>query len=161
VETRDGLWTRYSVVFPAERVVRSAVDRRTSGIPPAVRVQRVENGQLAVLVVDDNHMVRTVLRRYLEKQGHQVMEAVDGGVALEILQDRVFDRVMVDIDMPGTTGVEFFRRLDTVNPDMRNRTVFMTGGFQEPETEEFIQGTGRPQIQKPFDLEEISVILTH
>lgn len=161
VETRDRLWTRYAAVFPAERVVRGSRAAQASGVPPAVEVRKVGDGQLAVLVVDDNPMVRTVLRKYLERRGHEVMEAVDGGAALEILQDRAFDRVMVDIDMPGTTGVEFFQRLDSVNPGMRTRTVFMTGGFQEPETEAFIHGTGQPHIHKPFDLEEISDVLTH
>jgi len=161
VETRDRLWTRYSAVFPAERVIRGSWANQASGVPPAVEVRRAPTGQLAVLVVDDNTMVRTVLRKYLERRGHEVMEAVDGGAALEILQDRAFDRVMVDIDMPGTTGVEFFQKLDSVNPTMRARTVFMTGGFQEPETEAFIQGTGRPHIQKPFDLEEIGDVLAH
>jgi CheY-like chemotaxis protein len=156
VEHRPQLWTRYSVVFAAERVVKAPAAR---GIPPAVEVRKTGDGEMAVLVVDDNRMVRTVLRKYLERRGHEVTEAVDGAVALEILQDRAFDRVMVDIDMPGTTGVEFFQQLDSVNPIMRERTVFMTGGFQGGEAEEFIQGTGRPHLQKPFDLEQIREIL--
>jgi len=160
VEERSRLWTRYSLVFPAERVVQRPQVFGSQGIPPAVEVHRGREGHLAVLVVDDNKMVRTVLRRYLERQGHEVMEAVDGGVALEILRDRAFDRVMVDIDMPGTTGVEFFQKLNSVNPLMMDRTVFMTGGFQEAETEDFIQDTGRPHLQKPFDLTEIGNILT-
>ncbi len=158
VEVRSGLWTRYTVVFPAERTV-SRRDRLPAGLPPAVEVRRTPPGGLQVLVVDDNDMVRTVLRRYLEKKGHGVTEAMDGGVALDILQEKAFDRVMVDIDMPGTTGVEFYRLLDEVNPEMRERTVFMTGGFQEGETEDFIVATGRPHIQKPFDLGEIGQIL--
>lgn len=159
IERRPQLWTRYTVVFSAERVVKSRSETVASGVPPAVEVRKTGNGQLDVLVVDDNDMVRTVLRKFLERKGHEVTEAMDGSMALRILEDRAFDRVMVDIDMPGTTGVEFFQQLDSVNPDMRDRTVFMTGGFQEGETEDFIQGTGRPHIQKPFDLSVISEVL--
>jgi CheY-like chemotaxis protein len=159
VEVRPRLWTRYSIVFPAARVVRRSTGTAARDLPPAVKVHRAPNGTLEVLVVDDNEMVRTVLRKYLERKGHEVTEAVDGGVALEILRERGFDHVMVDIDMPGTTGIEFFRQLDSVAPEMRERTVFMTGGFQEGAAEDFIQGTGRPHIQKPFDLKEIADIL--
>lgn len=159
LETRQGLWTRYSVVFPAERVIRDPQEQDRQGIPPAVEVRKTRDGGMAVLVVDDNQMVRTVLRRYLERSGHEVMEAVDGSVALAMLHERAFDRVMVDIDMPGTSGVEFFRQLDSVNPVMRDRTVFMTGGFQETDTEDFIKGTGRPHLQKPFDLKQIGEVL--
>lgn len=157
VESRPRLWTCYSVVFPAE----ASVEKGTSGVnlPPAVEVRRDEEGELGVLVVDDNDMVRTVLRKYLERRGVQVKEAVDGGVALNILREEDFDRVMVDVNMPGTTGLEFYRELDVVAPSMRDRTVFMTGGFQEEEMESQILETGRPHIKKPFDLEEISELL--
>ncbi len=157
VESRPRLWTCYSVVFPAEASVRE----ESSGVrlPPAVGVRREENGELGVLVVDDNDMVRTVLRKYLERKGVQVKEAVDGTVALDILQEQDFDRVMVDVNMPGTTGLEFYRKLDSVAPCMRDRTVFMTGGFQEEETESQVLETGRPHIKKPFDLEEVSELL--
>ncbi len=158
-ESRPRLWTRYSVVFPAERVTRAARAPARESLPPAVTVRRNGNGHLDVLVVDDNEMVRMVLRKYLERQGHAVTEAVDGSIALDMVAEREFDRVMVDIDMPGTTGVEFFERLGSVAPFLRDRTVFMTGGFQEAETEDYIRGTGRPHIQKPFDLREIGEVL--
>ncbi len=159
LESRPRLWTRYSVVFPAERLVRKAAPPILAGLPPAVEVKRNGDGHLEVLVVDDNEMVRTVLRRYLERKGHAVTEAGDGGVALDMVAVREFDRIMVDIDMPGTTGVEFFERLGSVAPTLRDRTIFMTGGFQGPDTEEYIEGSGRPHIQKPFDLREIGQIL--
>lgn len=157
VESRPRLWTCYSVVFPAEATV--AEREEAEGLPPAVEVRRNGDGELGVLVVDDNEMVRTVLKKYLERKGFTVREAVDGGAALDLLREEDFDRVMVDIDMPGTTGVEFYRKLDSVAPFMRDRTIFMTGGFQEAETEEFILESGRPHIQKPFDLDEVSEIL--
>lgn len=161
VEVRPQLWTRYAVVFPAARV--AGTETRKTGraaIPPAVEVHRSQGGTLEVLVVDDNEMVRTVLRKFLERAGHEVTEADDGSVALDILREQgVFDHVMVDIDMPGTTGIEFFQQLDGVAPHMKERTVFMTGGFQEGEAEDFIQGTGRPHIQKPFDLKVVSDLL--
>ena len=161
VESRPGLWNCYSVVFSAEASVPAVQEEPPAvNLPPAVGVRRNEDGELGILVVDDNEMVRTVLRKYLERKGFQVREAKDGGKALSILEEEQFDRVMVDVNMPGTTGVEFYRQLEAVAPSMRDRTIFMTGGFQEQDTEEFILETGRPHIKKPFDLEEITQVLS-
>ena len=71
-------------------------------------------------------------------------------------QDEDFDRVIVDVHMPGKTGPEFFESLTDVAPGMRSRTLFMTGGFVEGDTERFIQDSGRPAIKKPFDLAELA-----
>ena len=51
---------------------------------------------------------------------------------------------------------EFYEDLSSVAPAMRDRTIFMTGGFLESSTEDFIEGTGRPSIKKPFDLVEMA-----
>ncbi len=124
-------------------------------MPSAIRVQRAESG-LSVLVVDDNAALRSVLRRYLERRGHDVTEAVDAEQGLRIVGDQAFDRIIVDIRMPGKDGPEFYEDLDGVAPAMRERTIFMTGGFVESGTEDFIEGTGRPSIKKPFDLAEMA-----
>ena len=50
----------------------------------------------------------------------------------------------------------FARDFMSVAPRMRERTIFMTGGFMESSTEGFVLGTGRPQIKKPFDLAEMA-----
>ncbi len=153
VENRPGMWNRVTVMLPVDRRVP---ERPETGMPPAVRVVRDAEGGLNVLVVDDNPSLRNVMRRYLERRGHVVTEAEDGQIALDLLAEARFDRIVVDVRMPGTDGPTFFRRLDGVAPEMQRRTIFMTGGFLEDATEDFIESTGRPQIQKPFDLAEMA-----
>lgn len=150
-ENRPGLWNRVTLMLSAG----AAPEDGHEALAPAVRVQSHDQG-LEVLVVDDNPSLRSVMRRYLERRGHRVREACDGREALDLLGEQSFDRVVVDIRMPGTDGPTFFRTLDSVAPDMRDRTIFMTGGFMEASVEDFIVGTGRPAIQKPFDLGEMA-----
>lgn len=159
LERRPGLWTRIQVAFPSQRLLSSHPDVRLPTPSPSVRVSRDSAGQLKVLVVDDNPMVRTVLRRFLEKKGCSVVEAEDGASALDLVAEGDFDRIMVDIDMPGTTGLEFYQRLEDVAPRLRERTIFMTGGYQEDTAEAFVLRTGRPRLHKPFELREIAEVL--
>jgi hypothetical protein len=53
-------------------------------------------------------------------------------------------------------GTEFFEGLEAVAPIMKDRTIFMTGGFVESRVEDFIVGSGRPSVRKPFDLQELA-----
>lgn len=59
-----------------------------------------------ILVVDDNRMNRMTLQRSLEQQGHRVTTAEDGQQALEMLRERPYDVVLLDIIMPGMDGFQ-------------------------------------------------------
>jgi two-component system cell cycle sensor histidine kinase/response regulator CckA len=155
VESRPQLWTRFTVMIPACPAQGTVPGTVQDSLPPAVEVRAREPGALEVLVVDDNESIRAILRRFLEKRGHQVTEAEDGDMALELVRGQEFDKLMVDIYMPGLTGTEFYDGLDTVAPTMKDRTIFMTGGLQDSTVEEYVEATGRPSIEKPFDLSEM------
>ncbi len=155
VESRPGVWTRMILMLPQERRVSDQRDTGL-GLPPAVSVRSDGWGELQVLVVDDNAALRSVLRRYLERRGHAVTEACDGEEGLLLVKAREFDRLIVDIQMPRRSGSEFYKELEQVAPQMTERTIFMTGGTFGGDHEDFIKETGRPSINKPFDLIEMA-----
>jgi CheY-like chemotaxis protein len=153
VEQRPGVWNRYTLMLresfnDARRIPRPARPRRAAPV-------KNEAG-LHVLVVDDNAALRSVVKRYLERRGHQVTEAVDGEQALGLCGGREFDRLIVDVGMPNKTGPEFYAGLEDVAPVLRTRTFFMTGGGLEEHDERFVFESGRPAIMKPFDLSELA-----
>ena len=59
-----------------------------------------------LLVVDDNKVNRLLLTRGLEQQGHTVETAENGKRALEMLQNKKFDLVLLDIEMPEMDGFQ-------------------------------------------------------
>ncbi len=88
---------------------------------------RVERGGLAatarsraILVVDDSITVREVERQLLVNRGYEVTIAVDGMDAWQQLQDRRFDLVVTDVDMPRMNGLELVR---SIKQDDRYRRV--------------------------------------
>lgn len=61
--------------------------------------------------------------------------------------------------MPGMTGRDFFTALSSSRPEMTSRIVFVTGDIVTHETRAFLENTGRPAIEKPFDLAEVKRIV--
>jgi CheY-like chemotaxis protein len=65
-----------------------------------------------VLVVDDDDLIRRVVRTVLETDGHEVAEAADGAGALAVVAERGPRLVILDLLLPGMDGIEVCRQLD-------------------------------------------------
>src|SRR5579884_2826311 len=66
-----------------------------------------------ILVVDDEHSLRQLLRLYLEKESYEVIEADDGLDALSLLRRGGIDLALVDVMLPELDGFEVLRRIRT------------------------------------------------
>jgi len=62
-----------------------------------------------LLVVDDNEMNRDMLSRRLSRQGHTVVTAENGQKTLELIEQQPFDVILLDIMMPGISGIEVLK----------------------------------------------------
>src|SRR5207249_4698022 len=71
---------------------------------------------LQVLVVDDDPEIRRTLRGVLEDEGHRVAEAPDGVRALEAMEQRRFDAVLLDVNMPEMGGLEALAMIREQSP---------------------------------------------
>jgi|WetSurMetagenome_2_1015567.scaffolds.fasta_scaffold24462_2 CheY-like chemotaxis protein len=72
-----------------------------------------------ILVVDDDVLVRRMMRRLLERAGHRVSEAANGLEALEALKGGRPDLVVTDVQMPQMNGLEFMIEARKLYPDIR------------------------------------------
>lgn len=68
-------------------------------------------GQSRVLVVDDDDTVREVLRRYLTRDGHEVLEAADGITGLNLVRSHRPDLLVLDLMLPGMDGLDVCREI--------------------------------------------------
>jgi PAS domain S-box-containing protein len=119
---------------------------------PAPRPSRTvaSSARARVLVVDDEAFVRSSLVRLLGRD-HSVEVVPGGREALEVLARERFDVVLCDLMMPEMTGMELHQRLHALDPELAQRTVFLTGGAFAPEAEEFVRATRNVVLEKPFD----------
>ncbi|MBX2814161.1 MAG: response regulator [Myxococcales bacterium] len=74
-------------------------------------IESAERSALEVLLVDDNAINRKVEARMLERLGHHVDIACDGGEAVRKVNEKEYDVVLMDIQMPGMDGYEATRMI--------------------------------------------------
>jgi signal transduction histidine kinase len=108
-----------------------------------------EQGQ--ILVVDDNRMNRIKLSRSLEQQGHAVALAEDGQQALDMLADRSFDLVLLDIIMPEMDGYQVLERIKS-DPVQRDIPVIVISALDEIDSAvRCIEMGAEDYLPKPFN----------
>lgn len=107
--------------------------------------------RLRVLVVDDEASVRLALQRYLEGRGHDVESTASGADAMVRLRGAQYDAVILDLRIPDLPGEQLFHQLRAADPEQADRVIFMTGDLLSEHMRQFLDGTGRPFVPKPFE----------
>lgn len=112
---------------------------------------------LKVLLVDDEELIREVLRFQLEMEGMYVDEAEDGLVAFNLLTTNKYDFLVSDIRMPNCDGIELLEKLH--NYDGHKPRIFMMTAYSSL-TEAAAKQKGVIQIlSKPSDVENLTKVL--
>jgi PAS domain S-box-containing protein len=114
-----------------------------------------------VLVVEDNEVNQMVAVGLLEAMGYTVEVAGDGAIALEMLADRSFDVVLMDVQMPILDGYAATRALRASEGDGRRTPVIaMTAAAIEGERERCLEAGMDDFLTKPVDAAALSSALT-
>jgi CheY-like chemotaxis protein len=113
-------------------------------------------GKARILVVDDEQVVGDVINRVLTSEGHKV-EAVDNAAdALKKTESQKYNLILMDIKMPGISGMTLYKRIQKIDKSLAQRVVFITGDIMGADTEKFLSETKVAHIEKPFDAEQLS-----
>ncbi len=103
----------------------------------------------AVLVVDDADIMRATCQRALERAGYQVLAAASGEEALQFFRDRLIEVAVLDIRMPGISGMELLREIKAKWPS--TEVVMMTAFADTAIAEESLNLGASAFMVKPFD----------
>ena len=104
-----------------------------------------------VLVVDDEPVLRAIVREILHEEGYAVIEAADGRLVPEIMARERPDLVLMDVMMPGVDGREAYQQLRS-QPEHRDvPVVMMSAAIQSNGLDPTIAGF----MAKPFDLDQL------
>jgi CheY-like chemotaxis protein len=103
-----------------------------------------------ILVIDGDAGVRKIVHRALGMD-HDVIATAGAAEALTLIASgQRFDLVLCDLMMPSISGMEFYRRIGPLAPELIQRIVFITGGAYTPEARAFLRRVDIRHIDKPF-----------
>lgn len=142
LSSAPGEGTTFRVHLPA-RISVPAASAKPTGRASCRRAGRI-------LLIDDEETVRTTAKMVLERAGHSILLAHDGGSGLEMFQaaSGALDLVLLDMSMPDQTGAQVLRELRKISNSV---PVAIVSGYSEQEAQAHFEGMAISGfIQKPF-----------
>lgn len=155
VQSEVGKGSVFEVTFPVEAGTSPATTTPNSG-----QTKTLESRSLNCLVADDSDVNRLVLRRFLERLGHTVVDCVDGAEALKQASHQSFDVIFMDCEMPVMDGFtatrEIRRREDAAS---RTKVIAVTAGFDPEDRSHCLEAGMDHYLPKPFSLDQLREVL--
>jgi DNA-binding NtrC family response regulator len=112
----------------------------------------LEQRRPVVLIVDDDRGIRGVLAGTLESD-YEIVEAVSGPEALEAFEQQRFDAVLLDIRMPGMSGLEVLRRMKVIEP--RVEVILLSAVEEVPTVVEGMKAGAFDYVTKPWGIDDL------
>ncbi|TAL29635.1 MAG: PAS domain S-box protein [Spirochaetes bacterium] len=150
VVSAPGTGTLFMVYLPLV-VDASSLEGKPPGLTGLVR------GSGVLLVIDDEKSILRIARGMLEHCGYEVLTAGSAkeGIALFEKEGDRIAAVILDLSMPGMSGIEAYEKLREMNPGIR---VLLTSGLMEEDSMKRARALGiREFLQKPYSAEDLSV----
>lgn len=135
----------------------AAPESQFQGVRPVQQDQEGVRVRGRVMIVDDDVMVSSALRRTLARE-HDVEVVTSSRQALELLKGpkgAEVDVVLCDLMMPDLTGMELHADLVVSAPAVARRMVFVTGGAFTPAARTFMDTVQNARVDKPFDPQKL------
>ncbi len=110
-----------------------------------------------ILVIDDEETMRDSCRQALSREGNRVTVAEDGARGLAILEKKAFDLVILDLKMPGLSGMDVLKRIK--EEDSEIVVVVITGYATVESAVEAVKSGAYDYIPKPFTPESLRMIV--
>ena len=111
----------------------------------------------SIFVIDDDNIISANLKDFLELEGHEITTFSNGEDALSRLSHDTPDIMLVDLRLPGIDGLELLEKVKDRSQNIE--VVIITGHADVPSAVKAIKLGARDYIKKPFDLDEISIIV--
>ena len=122
-------------------------------------MQNFSAGLKRILVVEDEPAISDVCQRVLTSEGFEVDIAINGKVALDMIEEKQYDLCLIDIRTPVMNGKELYLWLEEKHPKLASRVIFTTGDVMSGDTPDFLEQAARPFLAKPFTPDELRAIM--
>ncbi len=153
VQTESGDGSRFTVLLPG------APAPVTLGAEPTPPSAAQLEGEVCILIADDDETMRSIMADMLEVEGFRVVTARDGQEAVDIYRENParFQLVVVDLMMPRLDGNMALEQMRQINPHVR---VAVVSGFPSSEiSHRFTGAKPNEYLRKPFSLDKLLAVV--
>ncbi len=116
---------------------------------------RGSEGEIVILVADDDDDVRELIGFRLEHAGYEVVGAADGEQALSLAREHRPDLCVIDVMMPGLDGYEVTQRLRATDGFAETPIMLLTASVEEDAVRRGIEAGASEYVKKPFSPKEL------
>jgi len=131
-------------------LIRLPVTAQAPAKPTGAQHDAVAARAARILVVDDEADVAELIREILASDGFSVDHAGTAEAALKLVRNRTYSLILTDLNMPGIGGKGLYEVIAREFPEMAQRIGFVTGDTMSPPARRFLDGAGRPYLEKPI-----------
>ncbi len=115
----------------------------------------------SVLVVDDDKSITELVRDMLESSGHRCTMANSGPECVNLIRDKKFDLVLLDIAMPEVSGIDVVKKMQEDDAFGQTRIVFFTASYLTEQEKENLKKLGVLDcLSKPFTEAKLLEMIT-
>jgi CheY-like chemotaxis protein len=149
VESELGKGTAFHLYFPIHEIGRDKTQIHKPIEPYEI------GGTETILLVEDEELLIEMVSLMLESKGYTVLCARDGQKAIDLYRENKdkIDLVLTDMGLPELTGIDEFRKLKEINPNLK--AVFASGFFDPDVKSELLKAGAKGFIQKPYEADDI------
>ena len=104
-------------------------------------------------------IIRQLLKRFLEKDGYSIVVSFSAEEAFKMTEKTHFDLIISDIKLPKMDGIDFYKLLVQIKPELKRRFIFISGAIPQ-NVIDFANKTGNRYLQKPFRQLEIREMIS-
>lgn len=162
VDSKEQQGTRFTVTLPIPVYSDLNTDSPKQRAEPAGLPEGSTQAQrsLRILLVEDNEVNQMVAGMLLKKMGHQVDTAENGQLAIEALEQQLYDLVLMDCQMPVMDGYEATRRIRK-NPQWKDLPVIaVTANVMQGDKDDCFASGMNDYITKPYNRKQLSAAIT-
>jgi DNA-binding NtrC family response regulator len=122
----------------------------------------MEKPGLRLLIVDDEEASRYGIRRALETFGCEIDEADSAEAARALISENNFDLLLLDVNLPGISGLEFLKELQTESGNNKTEAplvIIITAHGSERLAVQAVKGGAYDYVSKPFELDDLRLVV--
>jgi CheY-like chemotaxis protein len=155
VKSIPGKGSLFSVIFPAQ-----LAEAEIKLPDPVLSEPHEMPGHLRVLIAEDNEVNQQVLRQMLTRAGLKPDVAESGQIAVNMIKERGYDIVLMDLQMPGVDGLQAARMVrDDVRIDPKPTIVAISANNTDDDRKTCEMAGMQFFLPKPFTLEQLYAVL--